>query len=93
MQNYEKQIQINFKSKSREVEHNLFKIEKDSCKNFQENLKLAMKKTTTGQATYQKELCLLFEKSGSFFHRGNVQIGLTPFLLFVFVCFLHSLTP
>ena len=29
------------------------------------------------QATYQKELCLLFEKSGNFFHRGNVQIDLT----------------
>ena len=30
------------------------------------------------QATYQKELCMLFGKSGNFFHRANVQIGLTP---------------
>ena len=41
MRNYEKEIQ---KSKSREAEHNFLKIEKDSCKNVQENLKLAMKK-------------------------------------------------
>ena len=30
------------------------------------------------QATYQKELCLLFENQAIFFHRANVQIGLTP---------------
>ena len=30
------------------------------------------------QATYQKELCLLFEKSDNFLHRANVQIGFTP---------------
>ena len=41
MRNFEKEIQ---KSKSREAEHNFLKIEKDSCKNVQENLKLAMKK-------------------------------------------------
>ena len=32
------------KSKSWEAEHNLLKMEKDSCENVQENLKLAMKK-------------------------------------------------
>ena len=40
------------------------------------------------EATYKKEFCLLFEKSGYFFHRANVQIDrlhtLLPF------CF-HSL--
>ena len=30
------------------------------------------------QATSQKEFCLLFEKSGNFFHRANLQIGLNP---------------
>ena len=30
------------------------------------------------QATYQKELCLLFENQAIFFHRANVQIGFTP---------------
>ena len=33
-----------YKSKSREAEHNLLKMENDSCKNVQENLNLAMKK-------------------------------------------------
>ena len=37
-----------------------------------------MKTFSNCEATYQKELCLLFEKSGSFFHRANVQIGLIP---------------
>ena len=27
------------------------------------------------EKTYQKELCLLIEKSGNFFHRANMQIG------------------
>ena len=31
-------------SNSREAEHNLLKMEKNSCNNVQENLKLAMKK-------------------------------------------------
>ena len=26
------------------------------------------------QAAYQKEICLLFEKSGNFFHRANVKM-------------------
>ena len=30
------------------------------------------------QANYQKELYLLFEKSGNFFHRVNKEIGLNP---------------
>ena len=30
------------------------------------------------QATYQKELCLLFEKLGNCFHRANEQIHLIP---------------
>ena len=41
MWNYEKQIQINLQSKSREAQHNLLKMEKDSYKNVQENLKLS----------------------------------------------------
>ena len=40
-------------------------------------------------AAYQKELCLPFEKSGNFFHRANVQIGMTPLPLFIFVRFLR----
>ena len=45
MQNYEKNNLNKFvKSKYREVEHNLLKIEKDSWKNVQKILKLAMKK-------------------------------------------------
>ena len=39
------------------------------------------------QATYQKKLCLFFEKQAKFFHTAKVQIGLTP-LLFVSVPFL-----
>ena len=36
------------------------------------------------QATYQKELCLLFKKSRNFFHRANVKkIGLNPLTLFI----------
>ena len=31
------------------------------------------------QATYQKELYLLSEKSGNFFHKVNIEIALTPF--------------
>ena len=46
------------------------------------------------QATYQKELCLLFENQAIFFHRANVQIGLTPsLLLFVLVHFLRTPPP
>ena len=41
-------------------------------------------------ATYQKELSLLFEKSGNFFHRVNVETGLTPPPLFVFVRYLRN---
>ena len=41
------------------------------------------------QATYQNEFCLLFKKSGNFFHTVNVQIDLTP-TLFVFGCFLRT---
>ena len=37
------------------------------------------------QASYQKQVCLLFENPAFFFHRANVQIGLTPFPLFVLV--------
>ena len=36
------------------------------------------KKFSNCQAAYQKELFLLFEKSGNFFHRVNIEIGLTP---------------
>ena len=45
------------------------------------------------QATYQKELCLLPEKSGNFFQRVNVRIGLTPLLLLIFVRFLRTPLP
>ena len=41
MRIFEKQIQINLQ-KYPEAEHNLLKIEKDSSKNVQENLKQAM---------------------------------------------------
>ena len=34
------------------------------------------------QATYQKELCSLFEKLGNFFYRANVQIDSPPPLRF-----------
>ena len=45
MRNYEKKNSSKTcKSKSRETKHNLLKIEKEACKNAQENLKLAMKK-------------------------------------------------
>ena len=44
MQNYEKQIQINCKSKSQEVEQNLLKMKQENFKNLQENLKLVIKK-------------------------------------------------
>ena len=39
------------------------------------------------EKTYQKELCLLIEKSGNFFHRANIQIGQTTpsHCLFLFV--------
>ena len=36
------------------------------------------------QATYQKELYLLFRKLGNFFHRVNIEIGLSPLPLFIF---------
>ena len=43
------------------------------------------------QATYYKELYLLFEKSGNFFHRVSIEIGLTsPLPLFVFICPLRT---
>ena len=39
------------------------------------------------QATYQKELCLLFEKSGNFFSQSKHTDSLDPLTLFVFLCF------
>ena len=45
------------------------------------------------QTTYQKELCLLFENSGNFFHRPNVKTSLNPLPLFIFVCFLRIPLP
>ena len=43
-------------------------------------------------ATYQKKLrLLLFGNQGHFFHRANVQIGLTPLPQFVLVRFLRTL--
>ena len=36
------------------------------------------------QATYQKELYLLFKKLGNFFHRVNIEICLGPLPLFIF---------
>ena len=44
---------------------------------------------SNSQATYQKELCLLCEKSGNFF-QINVQVELIPLSLFVFVRFLRN---
>ena len=46
------------------------------------------------QATYQKELAWpAVRKSRNFFHRANVQIGLTPLSLFVLVRFLRTPSP
>ena len=45
------------------------------------------------EATYKKELCLLFEKSGNFFHRPNVKTSLNPLPLFIFACFLRIPLP
>ena len=46
-------------------------------------------------ATYQKELYFLVKKSGIFFHRVNIEIGLTPLPLpfFVFLCFFKNAPP
>ena len=58
-------------------------------KSLKKCLRLFNKTFNNYQATYQKELCLLFETSGNFFHRVSIEIGLglTPLLpLFVFIC-------
>ena len=51
---------------------------------------------SNSQVTYQKEL-LLFEKSGYFFHRVNIEIGLTPpppgCFVFCFLRIFHPSTP
>ena len=50
--------------------------------------------SSNSQATYKKELYLVFEKLGNFFHRANVQIDLAIFLtVFVFVRFLRTPLP
>ena len=56
---------------------------------LKKGLKKCLRPFSNYLATYQKELYLLFEKSGNFFHRVSIEIGLTPFLpLFIFI---HSL--
>ena len=61
---------------------------------FNKNARLGSKQKTVSncQATYQKELCLLFENQAIFFIWANVQIGLTlnPHPLFVLVRFLRT---
>ena len=63
-----------------------------TCSYIKKSLKKCLrafnKSFSNYQATYQKELYLLFEKSGNFFHRVSIEIGLTPPLLSP-VCF-HS---
>ena len=55
-------------------------------KSLKKCLRLFNKTFSNYQATNQKELYLLFEKSGNFFHRVSIEIGLTPPLpLFVFI--------
>ena len=48
-------------------------------KSLNKCLRLFHKTFSNCQATYQKELYLLFEKSGNF-HRVSIEIGLTPSL-------------
>ena len=57
-------------------------------------LDLAQNRKTfsNSQASFQKELYLLFEKSGNFFHRLNIEIDLT-LSPFVFVHFLRIPPP
>ena len=45
------------------------------------------------QATFQIELCLLFEESDNFFHKANVQVGLTPLLSVCFCLVFTDSTP
>ena len=63
----------------------IFTNHKKSLKNV---YALLIKKTSSNcQVTYQKELYLLFEKSGNFFYRVNIETGLNPPLLFDFIGF------
>ena len=49
---------------------------------------------TAKQLIRKKEICLLFKKSGNFFHRANVKkIGLNPLPLFIFIHFLRTPSP
>ena len=51
------------------------------------------KTSSNCQATNQNELCFLFKKPGYFFHRVNVQIGLTPIFHPVHFCSLFKKSP
>ena len=46
---------------------------------------LIKKSFTKSQATYQKKFYSLFQKSANFFHRVNIEIGLTPLPMFIFI--------
>ena len=50
-------------------------------KSLKKCLRLFNKTFSNYQATYYKELYLLFEKSGNFFHRVSIETGVTPPLL------------
>ena len=59
---------------------------------LKKSLPLFNKTFSNYQASYQKKLYLLFEKSGNFFHSVSIEIGLAPPLpLFVFICSLSTL--
>ena len=65
-------------------------IETSTWSNIKESLKKCLrlfnKTFSKYQATYLKEIHLLFEKSGNFYHRVSIEIGLTPSLpVFVFI--------
>ena len=62
-------------------------------KSLKKCLRLFNKTFSNYQATYYKELYLLFEKSGNFFHRVSIEIDLTPPLLFVFIRSLRTPHP
>ena len=60
---------------------------------FCAGLALKQKTFSNFQATYKKELCLLFENQAIFFTWVNVKISLTPHHLFVLVRSLRTPPP